>query len=237
MPKLVFDIETVGENFEDLDEKTQQALTNWVDRSARNDEEKQAHFKDIRENLGLSPLTGEIISIAVLDVKQDKGVVYYQAPGEKNNEFTQDNFTYKQMTEMEMLKNFWAGAQQYDEFISFNGRSFDAPFLAVRSAVHGIKPSKDLMSNRYLNSQKFNAKHIDLFDQLSFYGAVWKNKGNLHLWTRAFGIKSPKDGDITGSEVPQYFANKKYQVIAEYNAADVVATKELYLKWEEFIKF
>jgi uncharacterized protein YprB with RNaseH-like and TPR domain len=49
-------------------------------------------------------------------------------------------------------------------FITFNGRSFDAPFLIVRSAVHRIKPSVNLIPNRY------DKYHIDLFDQLSFYG-------------------------------------------------------------------
>ena len=79
--------------------------------------------------------------------------------------------------------------------------------MAVRSAVHKIKATKDLMSNRYLNSQKFGATHIDLFDQLTFYGAV-RRKGGLHLWCRAFGITSPKAQGVTGDDVANLFKEK-----------------------------
>jgi len=139
------------------------------------------------------------------------------------------------MTEAEMLKAFWEAASKYDEFVSFNGRAFDAPFLAVRSAINKIRPTKDLMSNRYVSSQKFGAVHIDLLDQLTFYGAVRK-KGNLHLWSRAFGIESPKAQGITGDDVGRLFKEKKFLDIAKYNVGDLKATRELYKYWVEYIR-
>ncbi|MDD2646969.1 MAG: ribonuclease H-like domain-containing protein [Patescibacteria group bacterium] len=129
-----------------------------------------------------------------------------------------------------------AGVKNYDECVSFNGRAFDAPFLMIRSAINNIRPTVNLMPNRYLESQKFGIKHVDLYDQLSFYGAVRK-KGSLHLWTRAFGIKSPKDGEINGHEVGKLFQDKKYLDIARYNAGDLVATKELYEIWNKYLRF
>ena len=30
MPKLIFDIETIGENFDELDSATQEVLTKWI---------------------------------------------------------------------------------------------------------------------------------------------------------------------------------------------------------------
>ena len=30
MPKLIFDIETIGENFDELDQATQEVLTKWI---------------------------------------------------------------------------------------------------------------------------------------------------------------------------------------------------------------
>jgi len=36
------------------------------------------------------------------------------------------------------------------------------------------------MPNRYIENQKFGMKHIDLFDQLSYYGASRK-AGGLHM--------------------------------------------------------
>ena len=110
----------------------------------------------------------------------DKAAVYFQAPGEQIADFEEEGVTFRQMTEKEMLENFWNGAKQYQEFVSFNGRGFDAPFLAIRSAIHGIRPSCDLMSNRYLSRQWNGPRHVDLMDQMSFYGAT-RRKGSLHL--------------------------------------------------------
>ncbi len=236
MSKLIFDIETIGEDFDSLDETTQEVLTRWIKKESANDKEYQTALEDFKKGLGFSPLTGEIVVIGILDCEKDQGVVCFQAPGEKIKEFEEDGIRFKQMTEKEMLENFWKGAREYQEFISFNGRRFDVPFLVVRSAVHKVKPTKDLMSNRYLTSQRFDAKHIDLFDQLNFYGAV-QRRGNLHLWSRVFGIKSPKAEGISGNDVTKLFKEKKFLEIARYNIRDLKATKELYEVWNEYIRF
>ena len=235
MPKLIFDIETIGENFDELDSATQEVLTKWIKKDSESEEEYVKALEELKSGLGFSPLTGQIVAIGVLDYDKNQGVVYFQAPEENLKEFQEENITFKPCSEKEMLENFWKGAEKYNEFITFNGRSFDAPFLAVRSAVHKIKASKDLMSNRYLSSQKFGATHIDLFDQLTFYGAV-RRKGGLHLWCRAFGITSPKAQGVTGDDVAQLFKEKKYKEIARYNVGDLNATKELYDYWKNYIK-
>jgi len=235
MSKLIFDIETIGENFDELDPATQEVLTKWIKKDSESEEEYVKALEELKSGLGFSPLTGQIVAIGVLDYDKNQGVVYFQAPEENLKEFQEENITFKPCSEKEMLENFWKGAEKYNEFITFNGRSFDAPFLAVRSAVHKIKASKDLMSNRYLSSQKFGATHIDLFDQLTFYGAV-RRKGGLHLWCRAFGITSPKAQGVTGDDVAQLFKEKKYKEIARYNVGDLNATKELYDYWKNYIK-
>jgi len=235
MPKLIFDIETIGENFDELDSATRDVLTKWIKKDSESEEEYVKALEELKSGLGFSPLTGQIVAIGVLDYDKNQGVVYFQAPGENFKEFQEENITFKPCTEKEMLENFWKGAEKYNEFITFNGRGFDAPFLAVRSAVHKIKASKDLMSNRYLSSQKFGATHIDLFDQLTFYGAT-RRKGGLHLWCRAFGITSPKAQGVTGDDVAQLFKEKKYKEIARYNVGDLNATKELYDYWKNYIK-
>jgi len=235
MPKLIFDIETIGDNFDDLDSATQETLTRWIKKDSENEEEYTKALDELKNGLGFSPLTGQIVAIGVLDYEKNQGVVYFQAPGENLKDFQEENITFKPCSEKEMLENFWKGAEKYNEFITFNGRGFDAPFLAVRSAVHKIKATKDLMSNRYLNSQKFGATHIDLFDQLTFYGAV-RRKGGLHLWCRAFGITSPKAQGVTGDDVASLFEEKKYKEIARYNVGDLTATKELYDYWKNYIK-
>jgi hypothetical protein len=235
--KLVFDIETVGENFDQLDETTQDVLTNWIKKESGSDEEYRAALVDVKKGLGFSPLTGEIVALGVLDVDTNQGGVYFQAPNQTFADWEEDGIKFKVMTEADILKQFWTLAEQYHEFISFNGRGFDAPFMMVRSAIHDVKISKNLMPYRYgTTPQHGNAVHIDLLDQLTFYNAV-RRKGNLHLWSRAFGIESPKAQGITGDDVSGLFKEGKCVDIARYNVGDLHATAELYKHWNKHLRF
>lgn len=235
MAKLIFDIETVGESFEEMDVTTQAVLTRWIRKESDSDAEYDLALADLKSGLGFSPLTGQIVAIGTLDAESGRGGVYFQS-GQDTIEFEEHGLHFRPLGEAEMLRKFWEIAERYDEFVSFNGRGFDVPFLEIRSAVHKIRPSKDLMSNRYLGSQRAGAKHVDLLDQLSFYGAV-RRKGNLHLWCRAFGIKSPKGEGVSGDDVAELFQEKRYREIARYNAGDLQATRELYDYWDKYIRF
>jgi len=236
MGKLVFDIETIGDDFDTLDQTTQEVLTRWIKKESASDEEYEQQLADLKNGLGFSPLTGQVVAIGVYDVEKDKGAVYFQAPDGSVQDSEDGNIKFRVLGEKEMLAQFWNLAEKYDEFVSFNGRAFDVPFLFVRSAIHEIKPTKNLMANRYLSSQPQNAKHVDLLDQLTFYGAV-RRKGNLHLWSKAFGIKSPKEDGVTGDDVGALFKEKKFFDIAKYNVGDLQATKALYEYLEKFMKF
>ncbi|MDE2173616.1 MAG: ribonuclease H-like domain-containing protein [Patescibacteria group bacterium] len=233
MSTLIFDIETVGENFDELDQTTQDQLTRWIRETSGSEDEYEHALESVKEGMGLSPLTGQIVAIGVLDASRGKGAVFYQSK-DMEKESEENGIKFKPMSEKEMLEAFWDGAREYDEFVSFNGRSFDAPFLAVRSAIHGVRPSCDLLSNRYTSLQR-GVRHIDLRDQLSFYGAL-RRPGSLHLWCRAFGIESPKGG-ISGDDVAGLFSAGKYLEIAQYNVGDLRATKELYERWKTHLRF
>lgn len=234
--KVVLDIETIGEDFDALDKATQENLTRWIKRDSDSEEEYKIALEDLKNGLGFSPLTGQIVAIGVLDAHKNEGAVYYQAPGQRNAELKEDGITFKQMTEVEMIRQFWKLAEHYQVFITFNGRAFDMPFLMIRSAILGVRPTKDLMRGRYLYQNNPEALHIDLAEQLSFYGAT-RRKGSLHLWSRAFGIPSPKSGGVTGDDVGPLFKKKKFLEIAKYNVGDIRATRELYFKWEEYLQF
>ncbi len=125
---------------------------------------------------------------------------------------------------------FWEAVRHYDQIITFNGRGFDAPFLIIRSSIHKIQPTKELMPNRY------NLAHVDLLDLLTFYGAV-RRKFSLHMWCKAFGIKSPKEEGVTGYEVSDLFKQQQYLTIAKYCVGDLFATKELYKYWDKYVRF
>jgi len=235
MPTLILDIETVGENFDELDTVSQDTLTRWIKREAADNGEYRSLLSNLKEELGFSPLTGEIVAIGVLDAEKDKGAVYFQAPN-GGEEIEENGVKFLPLGEKEMLEKFWAGVAKYDRVVTFAGRTFDIPFLMIRSAVHGIRPSKNFMSNRYRSSQLRGAEHIDLQDELSFYGAM-RRKGSLHLYARAFGIASPKAEGVAGDDVARLFAEEKYLDIARYNLRDVRATKELYQRWDKYLRF
>jgi len=234
MPKLVFDIETIGENFDEMDKTTQNALSKWIKRESEDPDEQKRLLSELKDGTGFSPLTGQIVAIGVLDVDKDSGVIYFQAPNSKISEFEENNFKFKPCSEKEMLQKFWEGAKQYQEFISYNGRSFDVPFIIARSAVNKVKITQDLMSNRYGYGQKYGPTHIDLLDQLTYFGAVRK-RSSLHLWCRALGIKSPKENGIDGEKITKFFNEGKYEEIARYNSNDLIATKKLYEIWREYM--
>ncbi len=236
MAKIIFDIETAGEDFDKMDKTTQKMLTRYIKDESVEESEYNKKLEDIKNELVFSPLTSQVVAVGVFDDETDKGAVYFQAPDEEIEDFEEDGIKYKSMDEKGVLENFWKVAKHSDEFVSFNGRGFDVPFLMIRSAIHKIRPSKNLLSNRYLNLQRSFAKHVDLMDQLTFYGAVWK-RPNLHMTCRAFGIKSPKEDGVSGDDVTRLFKEKKYLDIAKYNARDLRSTRELYNFWDKYLRF
>lgn len=229
MPRLIFDIETVGNDFDKLDEKSKEFVTKF----AETPEEEQ----EAKDGLSFSPLTGEVVAIGILNPDTDKGAVYFHDLSGKLEKESKNNIQYTPLgSETEVLKEFWETAQLYDQFVTFNGRGFDCPFLIVRSAVHKIRPTKNLMPNRYETSDYGKIiTHVDLLDRLTFFGSV-RRKGNLHMWCQAFDIESPKTKGITGDDVGRLFKEKKYLDIARYCADDLWATKELFTYWDKYIK-
>ncbi len=222
MKRIIFDIETVGHDFEALESATQEYLLRYA--------ESDDGVEKVKNSLSLYPNTAEIVTIGMLDADTGKGSVFFQTPGDVMLlPFEEDGMFYQCGTERELLERFWRGMASCGQFITFNGRTFDSPFLLVRSAVNRVKPTRDLMPNRYY------ATHIDLCDQLTFYGAV-KRRFSLDMWCRTFGIKSSKEDGISGSDVKDLFHAGRYVEIARYCARDLRATQELFHIWEHYIK-
>ena len=223
MAVVIFDIETVGQDFEILDEISKEYFLKF----AKTDEEIQL----AKDSLSFFPLTAQIVTIGMIEAETDNGFVYFQNGGGKAEKFTENNCVYISGSEREVLENFWAQIKKYNQFVTFNGRVFDCPFAMLRSAMNGIRPSKNLMPYRYAFTQ-----HVDLHDQLSFYEAL-KRRFSLHMWCQAFGIKSPKEEGISGLQVKDLYKEGRYHDIARYCARDIQATKEHYKYWEKYLKF
>ncbi|MCX7876598.1 MAG: ribonuclease H-like domain-containing protein [Melioribacteraceae bacterium] len=225
--EIVFDIETVGCEFDSLKESQQEFLLRYAEMET--DEEKKDKLKEeVKRNLSLYPFTAKVIAIGLLNVEKEKLLVLYESNKKDEWKNEDGNITYKSMTEVEMLKSFWMYAEKTKKLISFNGRSFDLPFLMIRSAINKIKPTKNYLKNRFDSTN-----HVDLLEQLTFYGLT--KKFNLDFYCNAFGIESPKSKGITGMEVKEMYKAGLIEDIAVYCGKDVQATYLLYKIWNEYL--
>lgn len=231
MSRVIFDIETAGYDFDSLEPEVRDYLTKWAD----SEEDRQA----VKESLSFYPNTAEVVAIGMLNPDTSRGAVYYScgsgrpeeaASGGKEpiKEIEEEGIRYTPCTEKEILQHFWDVIVKYDSFVTFNGRAFDCPFILIRTAVHRLKPSRELMPNRY------GSEHIDLMDRLMFFGATRK-RFSMDMWCRTFGIKSPKSDGVTGYDVKDLFRAGEYEKIARYCAGDLFATKELLHIWERHV--
>ena len=216
----VVDIETVGAPWNSLDEKTREYLLG----KARSDGEREA----VPQRLGLSPGTGRVIVIGMLNVTTGVGGLIVEGRNKGWVDGGPEGFKRFDGDEKEMLEEFWrimnSAARR---IVTFNGRGFDGPFMMLRSAMLGVRPSLNMAGYRFSLDP-----HCDLAEVLSFYGAT-RQSFSLDYWCRRFGITSPKDDGLDGSMVQRYYEDGKLDEIVDYCARDVVATAALYERLEE----
>ncbi|MCU7494851.1 MAG: 3'-5' exonuclease [Ignavibacteria bacterium] len=219
MKKIVLDIETCGVSMEELSSSQQEFLL-------RDIEEERA--SEIERTLSYYPFTSKVIAIGMMDLESGKSAVYYESEEDEQWDSGEDNIKFAGRTECDMLKLFWKIMARTELVITFNGRLFDIPFLMVRSAILKIKPVKNFVRNRFDKRH-----HIDLMDQLSFYGSI--RKFNLDFYCHAFGVTSPKTKELNGREIKNYYKDGRIREIAQYCARDVKATYELFNIWNEYL--
>lgn len=221
MSQVVFDIETIGVEFDNLSEEVQKYVLK--------DAEDEKKVKEAKEKLGLSPLTGEIVAICLINPETGKGRTYFQAPDKEIKPFVEDDIEYQALTEKEILEKFWQEIKNYNQFITFNGRKFDCPFIMLRSGALKVLPSRNLIPYRYSDQE-----HIDLLDQLTFYDAF--RKFSLDFYCKSFNLEAGKMKGMSGDKVQDYFKKGKYLEIARYCSLDVKATTQLFERWEKYIR-
>jgi predicted PolB exonuclease-like 3'-5' exonuclease len=219
MSKVVFDVEAAGD-FENLDKETQDYFLKYA--------KDEKEIEEVKKNVNFWPFTGQIVAISLFNPESDKGKVFFQAPNEKIENFSEDGIDFEASNEKKILEKFWQNIKNYHQFITFNGRGFDCPYLMLRSAVLEVRPTRNLMPPRY--SADF---HIDLLDQLTFYGAF--RKFTLDFYCKSLGIQSSKANGLSGEKVGQFFKEGRYLEIARYCLEDTRSTAELYRRWLEYI--
>lgn len=228
MRRIVFDIETSSYPFDSLAPSMKEHLLKYAEKETDPNKKQQLTDEAIRYT-SLYPFTAKCIVLGIYDIEKEKSYVYYESEEHEEWKSEDGKISYKGLSEKEILESFWRIAERINQFVTFNGRGFDVPFLMLRSAMLKVKPSVNLMGSRY------NETHIDLLEQLTFYGTT--RKFNLDFYCQAFGIESPKSKDISGMEVKNLYEAGKIKDIAVYCSKDIYATYQLFKIWEEFLKF
>ena len=220
---IVFDIETIGNRFEDYDHDTQKYFLKFV--------KNESEYEQAVLALNFSGFTGEIVCIALYDVRNKMKRVFYRADKEEIFESENKDLQYFALTnEAEILQKFWERVteKKCQAIISFNGRAFDCPFIYIRSAKLKIQATRNLLPYRF-----DPGSHCDLMEQFSFYAAT--KKFSLDFITKFFDIESPKSKGVTGLDVGNLFTQKRFKEIAEYCMRDVEATAKLFEIWNEYL--
>lgn len=224
MKRLAIDIETVGIPWEEHDPYVREYLIKGMNEAEAEEEKRRG---------ALSPFTGRIVAIGVVNVDTGRSCALYEVPGRTETATTkEEERTFIAGSERAILQKFWDFLGAEDRFISFNGRQFDGPFLMIRSAIHGLKPSRDLVGKRYSLHP-----NCDLREVLNFQGTVnpRQMRFNLDLACKSFGIESSKREGMDGRSVETLYRAGRYEDIARYCLDDVRATAELYLKLADTI--
>ena len=220
MSRIIFDIETLGFPLDSFDQETQTYLLRFADSDEK--------IEDVKKNLNLHPLTAQVLCVALYNPDSRKGKVYFQSDTKEEFISADGSCTFIPASEEEILRHFWQIIPKYDQFITFNGRGFDCPFLMLRSAKLGIPVTRNLMPYRY--DSEF---HCDLLEQLTYYQVT--RRFSLDFYCKSFGIESPKAKGITGLDMRKLVEEKRYRDIAEYCYGDVLATSQLHDRWSKFL--
>ena len=202
---LDVDIETVGQDPETIPARAREILLD-----VETDEERTK----VLDCLGLDPCTGRIICIGVYWIELDKSRAYCHAD------------------ERELLANFWndMGQIRPQKYVTFNGKSFDFPYINIRSAINGVPVPRDIV----LDTRRFSTeRHFDVREVMTNYERY--RKGTLEFFCEIFGVPSPKNG-INGKNVGEYFKAGKLDEIAKYCLGDCKATGQLYLKLRNYYR-
>lgn len=216
VPTLIFDLETMGKDFEELDKDSQDYLLNNLE---KNNEDKE----EAKGKTGLYSIFGTICAIGGYDSGANRGFALVLGKDEIVPE--NENFKYYIFeNEKDLLIKFWEITKNYEKFVTYNGDGFDFPYLIIRSGVNRVKIPFEI--------KKYgNGNHIDLMNKLNQNNRGYK----LEFVCKAFGIKNPKAEGVHGGDVSKLYKAGEFKKIADYVSRDVVATGELYRIWKEYL--
>jgi uncharacterized protein YprB with RNaseH-like and TPR domain len=227
---LFFDIETVPQTFEynELDERGQGL---WDRKTRFIQERENLNAEEVYEKAGIYAEFGKVVCISLGFVLQKEGETQIRIKSIANED------------EIVLLQDFLDLLNSYYNspdflFCAHNGKEFDIPFLCRRILINNLKIPYMLNVS---GKKPWEIKHLDTMELWKF--GDFKNYTSLDLLTYIFKIPTPKD-DMDGSQVAKVlYQDKDLERIIQYCEKDVVATIQLFRKYqgeplidEEFIQ-
>jgi predicted PolB exonuclease-like 3'-5' exonuclease len=199
--------------------KKPEAIADYVEREFYNQLQvsKEKFTKEVSE-MGLHPLTGRVCCISYFVtnsnlVTQYPKIVSYYGADETDiiGKFIQDMMNIMN-TNMKVVR-----------IITYNGKSFDLPYLMIRTLVNELHFPfvHDEYFRRYSRSH-----HFDIYEFLT--SSLSSRRGRLKDFALLFRCKNQVVGD--GSEVQGLIDANNYERIVEHCESNVSATAELYSK-------
>lgn len=211
---ISFDIETCPIPLDLMSPQQIERLNKELARQARQDAERQIGRTDEdRSRLVRSthPMLGWICCIAV--VRYDERSKRIHTP----KSYTAGHYA----EEPAMLERFWADLQKVGmaQWVSFNGKRFDSPFLRCRTLTHSLR----ITNLQPLHTHPFQHRpHADLM-------TIFRPTMTLADLCALLGVESPKDG-FCGADVAQAVEEGRIVDVAEYCEGDVIPPLKCYLK-------
>lgn len=132
--------------------------------------------------------------------------------------------------ESDLLINAWEVLGKFENFITFNGLHFDAPFMSAHSLRRGVTPEVRIDCQKYRVTN-----HLDVRAVLT--GWEQYAKGNLDYWCRMLLGHSPKVDGMDGSQVQTLWDQGRKEEIGTYCLGDVRHTWELGIKVNQYYMF
>jgi len=115
--------------------------------------------------------------------------------------------------------------QHHPTLVTYNGRGFDLPVIAMRCFRHGV-PFRAYYKGRDMRYRFTEAGHFDLMDFLSDYGASRPSK--LDVVAKMCGM--PGKVGVDGKDVGPLFFKGRIDEIRDYCLCDVIQTAGVFLR-------
>ncbi len=109
--------------------------------------------------------------------------------------------------------------------VTFNGRGFDLPVLALTAMKHRKFDTSNLSS--IWRANRYGGAHCDLADQFGQFGSA----RGASLATLCAALDIPVKTSVHGDEVGKLYDSGEIETIKRYCEEDVLATYLLFLNW------